>query len=263
MAEYDERRAEQWSRLQAQRSETFGPATEMMLDLADLRIGNRVLDVAAGTGDQTLLAAGRVGPSGYVLATDISTNMLNVAADAVRRAGLTNVETRVMDGENLDLDSDSFDAVICRFGLHNLPDPAKAVRGMRRVVKPGGKVVALDRSTVGKNPYEGVPNIVAHRRGGTMRPMFALSEPGVFENVFKEGGFRDVAVHTISTQRRFPSRAEVLRRLKEGPLGEPIAKLPDAEREQAWAEVEQQMCRFEGPNGLELPGEVLIGVGTK
>jgi len=262
MAQWDER-AEQWSRLQAQRSETFGPATEMMLDLANLRAGNRVLDVAAGTGDQTLLAARRVGSNGYVLATDISTNMLNAAADAARRAGLTNVETRVIDGENLDLDAGSFDAVICRFGLHNFPDPPKAVRGMRRVVRPGGKVVALERSTVEKNLYEGIPNMVAHSRGGTMRPMFALSEPGVFENVFKEGGFRDVAVHTISTQYRFPSRAEVLRRLKDGNLGEPIAKLPDAEREQAWAEVEQQLRRFEGPNGLELPGEVLIGVGTK
>ncbi len=259
MANWDER-AERWSRLQAQRSETFGPATEMMLDLADLRIGNRVLDVAAGTGDQTLLAAGRVGPTGYVLAIDLSTNMLNSAAEAVRRAALTNVETRVMNAESLDLDTDSFDAVICRFGLHSF---LKAMRGMRQVVKPGGKVVALERSTVEKNPYEGLPSAVAHRWGGTMRPMFALSEPGVFENVFKEGGFRDVAVHSISTQHRFPSRAEVLRRLKDGNLGEPIAKLPDAEREQAWAEVEQQLRRFEGPNGCELPGEVLIGVGTK
>ena len=96
-----------------------------------------------------------------------------------------------------------------------------------------------------------------------MRPMFALSEPGVFENVFKEGGFPDIAVHTISTERRFPSRSEVLRRLKDGNLGEPIAKLPDDEREQAWAEVEQQLRRFEGPNGCELPCELLIGVATK
>ncbi len=66
MAKWDER-AEQWRRLQAQRSEIYRPATEMMLDLADLRTGNRVLDVAAGTGDQTLLAARRVGPTGYVL----------------------------------------------------------------------------------------------------------------------------------------------------------------------------------------------------
>ena len=69
----------------------------MMLDLAEVRTGSRVLDVAAGTGDQTVMAAQRVGPTGYVLATDISSSMLKVAADAARAAGLTNIETRVMD----------------------------------------------------------------------------------------------------------------------------------------------------------------------
>ncbi len=263
MAGFDSQSAERWSRMQAERSETLGPATEMMLDLADLRTGNRVLDVAAGTGDQTLLAAQRVGPSGYVLATDISTSMLNAAADAVRRVGLTNVETRVMDGENLDLDADSFDAVICRIGLHTFPDPPKAVRGMRRVVKSGGKVVALLYSTAEKNPDLGVPATVAHRWGGTMRTMFALSESGVLENAFRAGGFPDVGVHTVSTQRRFPPSAEIIRRLEGSEAGRYIAKLGDAEREQAWAEVEQQLLRFKGPNGWEFPRELLIAVGTK
>jgi ubiquinone/menaquinone biosynthesis C-methylase UbiE len=86
---------------------------ETMLDLANLRAGCRVLDVAAGTGEQTLLAARRVGPTGYVLATDISASMLNLAAQAIRDAGLRNVETRVMDAANIEVKADSFDAVIC------------------------------------------------------------------------------------------------------------------------------------------------------
>ena len=90
MANWDER-AERWSRMQAQRGEVYGPATEMMLDLANLRNGNRALDVATGTGDQTLLAAGRVGPTGYVLAIDLSTNMLNAATDA--ESGKADLET--------------------------------------------------------------------------------------------------------------------------------------------------------------------------
>ncbi len=262
MANWDER-AERRSRTQAERDKVYGPATEMMLDLADLRTGNRVLDVAAGTGDQTLLVARRVGPNGYVLATDLSTNMLNAAAEAVRKEGLTNVETRVMDAENLDLDADSFDAVICRLGLHAFLNPPKVLRGIRRVVRPGGKVAAFVLSAVGKNPYHGVPLTVAHRLGSTVPPLFALSDPGVLENAFRDGGFPDVAVHTVSIQRCFSSSAEVIRILKDDTPGRYIARLGDAEREQAWAEVEQQMCRFEGPNGLELPGEVLIGVGTK
>jgi ubiquinone/menaquinone biosynthesis C-methylase UbiE len=92
--------AERRNRGRARRGEIQGPATQMMLDLAEVRTGSRVLDVAAGTGDQTLLAAERVGPTGFVLATDISASMLKLAADAAREAGFTNVETRVMDAEN-------------------------------------------------------------------------------------------------------------------------------------------------------------------
>ena len=83
--------AERRSRGRARRAGLQGPATQMMLDLAEVRSGGRVLDVAAGTGDQTLMAAERVGPTGYVLATDISASMLKLAADTAREAGLTNV----------------------------------------------------------------------------------------------------------------------------------------------------------------------------
>ena len=104
-------------RTRQRRTQSHGPATEateLMLDLADLQPGGRVLDVAAGTGDQTVLAAQRVGPTGYVLATDLAAKMLEIAAQAARDAGLTNVETRVMDAQQLDLAPDSFDAAISR-----------------------------------------------------------------------------------------------------------------------------------------------------
>ena len=143
--------AEQWQRGKVQRDEINASANEMMLDLANLRAGSRVLDVAAGTGDQTILAARRVGPTGYVLATDLSASMLNVAAEASRNVGLTNIDTRVIDAENIDLDADSFDAVICRMGLMLFSNPVKALTGMHRVVKPAGKVVALVWSDQEKN----------------------------------------------------------------------------------------------------------------
>ncbi len=263
MAEWDAERVEQWVRSQAERDETFGPATEKMLDGANIKAGYRVLDVAVGAGGSTLLAARRVGPNGHVLAIDTSANMLNAAAEATQGAGLTNVETRVMDGENLDLDGDSFDAVICRFAMHQFSSPPTALREMHRVVRPEGKVAALVYSTVEKNPYRGVPMTVAHRLGGTMpRSQFVLGEQ-VLEDTFRDGGFPEVAVQTVSIQRRFSSSAEVIRRLKDDMPGRYIAALGDAEREQAWAEVEQQMRRFEGPNGCEVPGELLMGVGTK
>jgi len=263
MAQWGADWAERWMSSQAKRSDVYEAATERMLDLVDLRTGNRVLDVAAGTGEQTLLAAQRIWPSGYVLATDSSTDMLNIAADAARRAGLTNVGTRVMDAENLDVEADSFDAVICRLGLHLFSDPPKALRRMRRVVRPGGKVAALVFSAAEKNPFEGVPRQVAQRRRRRMSPVFVLGEHRLVEDIFRNGGFSRVSVHAVATYRRFSSSTEAIKNLQDDFHGRTIAELPGAEREQAWEEVQQQLRRFEGPNGCELPGELLIGVGSK
>ena len=148
--------ADWWSAGQAARQQIYGAATEMMLDVAGVQAGSRVLDVAAGTGESTLMVARRVGPTGHVLAADDSASMLKVAAEAARKAGLTNVETRVMNAENLELDADSFDAVICRNALMLFPNPAKALTEMRRVVKPGGKVAVMVFSAVERNPYHGI-----------------------------------------------------------------------------------------------------------
>jgi SAM-dependent methyltransferase len=236
----------------------------MMLDLADVRSGSRVLDVAAGTGDQTVIAAQRVGPTGYVLATDVSASMLKLAADAAREAGLTNVETRVMDAGNIDLDADSFDGVICQLGLFLFSDPANVLRGMRRVVRPRGKVAALVFSTAEKNPYQGITLGVAHRFGSAPLPLFSLGETDVLEDTFRGSGLRDVTVRAISIRRHFSSTAEMIGRLKEtAVIRGPIEKLDAAQREQAWAEIERQFSQVEGPNGIDVPGEFLIGAGTK
>jgi ubiquinone/menaquinone biosynthesis C-methylase UbiE len=220
--------------------------------------------VAAGTGDQTLIAAQRVGPTGYVLATDVSASMLKLAADTAREAGLTNVETRVMNAENIDLETDFFDAVICQLALFLFSNPTQVLRTMRRVVRPGGKVAALVFSTTEKNPYQGIPLGVASRFGSPPLPLFSLGETRVLENTFKESGLRDVTVRAVSVRRHFSSTEEMIRRLKETAfLRGPIEKLGEAQREQAWVEIELQFSQLEGPNGVDVPGEFLIGAGTK
>ena len=263
-------RAESWRRGKRLRGEVFGPATEMMLDLANMRVGDRVLEVAAGTGDLAIMIARRVGPNGYVLATDVSTSMLNVAAEAVLNAGLTNVETRVMDAENIELDADSFDAVICRMGLMLFSKPVKTLIGMHRVLKPAARVFALVWSTEEKNPYRGVPLAIVRRIGNNLTEepglrLFALGKPGVLEETFRAAGFLDAAIYTVPTQWRFPSTAEAVRFMKDSYPGlqHLMTQLSETERELAWTEIEQQLSQFEGPDGFEAPGEVLMGVGTK
>jgi len=264
--------AEQWHQGKSHRAEVSGSANAMMMDLANLRAGSRVLDIAAGTGDQTLLAARCVGRTGYVLATDVSASMLEIAAKMVRNVGLTNVDLRLMDAQKIDLDRDSFDAVICRMGLMLFSDPIKALVGMRNVVKPSGKVVALVLSSEEKNPFLGIPLGVARRAAKIASPetgrpgVFALSSPGALEEVYRRAGFADIAVHAASLRRRFRSMDDTLyslRALSPFFLHDFVTNLSDRGRGMFWQETARQLRQFEQPNGFEIPGEALICVGTK
>jgi ubiquinone/menaquinone biosynthesis C-methylase UbiE len=133
-------------------------ATETMLGMSEVGPGARVLDAAAGAGGQTIAAAKRVGRTGYVLATDISPNILEFASQAAQQEGLTNVQTRVMDGEELEgLEKDTFDAVSSRVGLIYFPDRQRALTGMLRALKPGRKMVAVVYSTSENNKFFSIP----------------------------------------------------------------------------------------------------------
>lgn len=252
--------------------EWLGEATEVMLDMAGVGPGSRVLDVAAGAGGQTLAAARRVGPDGYVLATDISSNILEYAAGAAREAGLTNVETRVLDGESLEeLEEGSFDAVTSRIGLIYFPDQQKALSGMLRALRPGGKVTAIVYSTAENNKFFSVPVSIIRRRAQLPPPLpgqpgpFSLGNPGVLEEVYRKAGFRDAQTQLIPAPLRMASAAECVRFEREsfGALHQMLPGLDEAEREAAWAEIEQELGKFEGPDGFEGPCELVIGTGVK
>ena len=263
--------AEAWRRGAAMRAQSVGLATDVMLDMANLVIGSRVLDVAAGTGEQTILAARRVGPTGSVLATDIAANMLEIAAEAARQAGLSNVTIRVMDAQQLDVDPDSFDAAISRLGLMFVPDLSAALAGIRRALKPGGRLAAIVMGSAERCRYFALPVEIACRHA--RRPasaldrigLFSLGGPGVLDATLTNAGFSNVTVQAVPTRRWYPSRADALEDRKNScpEVGELMADLSDAEREMAWSEIEQAIGQFEGPNGVEVSGEVLVGAGTK
>jgi SAM-dependent methyltransferase len=249
----------------------LGPATELMLDMAGIGRGHRVLDVAAGAGDQTLQAAERVGPTGYVLATDISDNILDFAAHNAREAGHGNVETQVLDGEDLDVPAGTFDAVISRVGLIYFPDQQKALAGMKRALKPGGRVAAIVYSTADNNRFFSIPVSVIRRRANLPPPVpgqpgpFSLGGPGVLEETFRKAGFRDVTSRTIAAPVRMPTAADCVRFEKEsfGALHQMLAGLDHAGREAAWHEIEQELSCFETRAGFEGPCEMIVAVGSK
>jgi ubiquinone/menaquinone biosynthesis C-methylase UbiE len=263
--------AEGWRHGATKRAQSLGLATETMLNMANLVIGGRVLDVAAGTGEQTILAARRVGPTGSVLATDIAAKMLKVAAEAAHQAGLSNVTTQVMDAQQLDVEPESFDAAISRLGLMFIPDLPAALAGIQRALKPGGKLAAIVKSSAEKSRYFALPLEIACRHA--RRPastldrigLFSLGSPAVLEAAFTKAGFTSVTVQAVPTRRQYSSRAEALqdRRNSCPEVGELMADLSDTEREIAWSEIERAIGQFEGPNGVEVSGEVLVGAGTK
>lgn len=264
--------AEAWSRWSPILAEWLGPATETMLDMAGIGPGSRVLDVAAGAGDQTLAIARRVGPSGYVLATDISSNILEFASSSTRAAGLTNVETRVMDGENLDeLEADSFDAVISRVGLIYFPDQRKALAGMRRALKPGGRIAAIVYSTAENNRFFSIPISIIRKRAQLPPPLpgqpgpFSLGGPGVLEAAYRQAGFRDIQIRVLPAPLRLASASECVRFEREsfGALHQMMSGLSEAEREDTWQEIERELGQFERAEGFEGPCELVVGAGVK
>ena len=132
-----------WRRWNPTLDRWYGEATRQMLDLARIQPGQRILDIAAGAGEPAVSAAERVGPGGYVLATDISEGIVELALQVARERGLKQIETRAMDGEKLDLPDASFDAVLCRLGLMYMPHPVTALREWRRALRAGGRVASL------------------------------------------------------------------------------------------------------------------------
>lgn len=264
--------AEAWHRWGPTLAEWLGPSTETMLDMAGVGEGSRVLDVAAGAGEQTIVTARRVGPDGHVLATDISSNILDFAAAEAAKTGLKNVEIRVMDGENLDeLDDDSFDAVISRVGLIYFPDQHKALTGMLRVLKPGGGIGAIVYSTPDKNPFFSIPIGIIRRRAALPPPLtgqpgpFSLGAAGVLEEAFLTAGFRDVETRVVNAPVRMSSAAECVRFEREsfGALHQMMSSLSEAEREETWQEIEQELKQFETGDGFEGPCEMIVGSGIK
>ncbi len=265
--------AERWHRWGPALEEWLGQATEAMLDMAEVAPGARVLDVAAGAGGQTIAAAKRVGSAGYVLATDISSNILEFASAAAQEEGLTNVETRVMDGEELEeeLEEESFDAVICRVGLIYLPDQQRALTGMLRALKPGGKIAAIVYSTPENNKFFSIPVSIIRRRAQLPPPLpgqpgpFSLGGGGVLEEAYRQAGFREVRTQLVTSPLRLSSAAECVRFEREsfGALHQMLSGLPASVRGAVWEEIEEELRQFEGADGFEAPGEMVVGAGVK
>jgi SAM-dependent methyltransferase len=267
-----DKHAQGWNDHSAQIGDWLREATDAMLAMSEVVPGARVLDVAAGAGDQTHDIARRVGPAGSVLATDLSPAILEFAKDKARRAGYGNVEIQAADGENLNVLDASFDATVCRLGLMFFPDPGKGLREMFRALKPGGRACTMVFSTPDRNPcvtilistalkHAGLPPRDPYQPGG----LLSLGKPGLIDGLFRQAGFVQVATTKLAAPFKLPSAKDYLDfiRSSASPILQILGRLDDAQRTAAWAEMESKLQAFNGPGGWEGPNELLLTVGRR
>jgi ubiquinone/menaquinone biosynthesis C-methylase UbiE len=243
--------AEAWKARAEERRRNMAAMTEAMFEAARIGPGARVLDLGTGTGDTALLAAERVGPNGRVVATDASPAMAEAAREAVEQAGAANVTVRVMDASAIDVDAEAFDAVIARQVLMFVDRP-RALAGVLRALRSGGRLGAAMWGPLAKNRFHGSAIEAARARGGWGEPApemvraFSVEDPSLWKRWLEEAGFADVSVQEVPGERRFASPEEALAAMKDSPIHrEPIERLPEAVREEAWREV-AGVCRAMG-----------------
>ena len=246
--------------------------TEAMCSMAGIQAGARVIDVAAGAGDQTLVIAQRVGVQGHVLATDLSPAILALAQDNAARAGFMQVETRVADGEDLGVAERSFDAAVCRLGLMFFPDPLQGLREMYRALRPAGGVCTMVFSCPEKNPCLAILMSTALKHAGlpardpfVAGGLLSLGRPGHIGGLFKSAGFTDVATMAVDAPFRLPSVDHYLAfiRSSASPILQILGQLDPAAAEAAWSEMRERLTVFNTLDGWAGPNELLLTAGRR
>jgi ubiquinone/menaquinone biosynthesis C-methylase UbiE len=263
--------AEAWYKWDPAINNWLGKPTDEMIKLAGIAPGHHVLDIAAGAGGQSVAVARMVGETGYVLASDISPNILSYARRMACKAKMYNIETRAMDGEHLDCKDESFDAVISRVGLIYFPDQLQALKEMHRVLKPGGKIAHIVYSTADKNSFFSIPVSIIRNRAKLPPPApgqpgpFSLGADGAILKLYSEAGFKNNHSVKVNSPVRMSSAKECVQFEKDsfGALHQMMKNLSEEEKQSVWAEIEKQLTSFESDKVFTGPCEMIVAVGEK
>lgn len=234
----------------------FEPWAGVLVDIAGVGTGDRVLDVACGTGVVSRVAAGRVGPGGRVCGLDVNEDMLAIA----RRAS-ADVEWRQADASRTGLPDASFDAAFCQQGLQFFPDRLAALREIHRVLAPGGRAVIATwcAAADGDAGYAPIAEALQRHRPddpdppGFIAAIFGLSDGTEVTRLAEAAGFADVSVERRTRTVRFPSaEAWVEAFLGAAPVPS-LSKLAPAARAAVVADAAAALEPYVAPNGLAFP----------
>lgn len=258
--------AESWHDWTPRMREWYAPATKLMIDWSRLESGSRVLDIAAGDCDQSIEIARIIGPKGYVLAIDVAEDLLKIGLEAAREAGYENIETRVMDGGNLVLPDNSFDAVVCRFAFMYFSDPLHSLAGIHRVLKPNGHFSLVVYGDNGSPEFSTAVSTVRKYLGLTVEQAAAhsLGEAEGLRALLGKGGFDNIQIKSLDLPIRMTSSEECVRYLQatSPTINELISKLSKAEKKKVWDDVDRSLKIFESEKGFELLHKVIVAAGS-
>jgi SAM-dependent methyltransferase len=263
--------APSWGEHADHADERGAAAADRMLELTAPGPGERVLELACGPGGLGLAAARRVAPGEAVL-SDVAAEMAAIAAARAHGLGLTNVQTRELDLEQIDQPDACYDVVLCREGLMLATDPARAAREIGRVLRPGGRFAVAVWGSRDRNPWLGlVFDAVSAQIGRPVPPPgvpgpFALADAGRLAAVLRDGGLKSVAVSELPVPLRASSFDEWWSRTSAlaGPLAMILAHLPEDGRRALRARLQAATAPYEtGAGRLEFPGVTLLAAGRR
>ena len=266
-----EKAAPGWAKWEKEFSAGLSAATDTLIDMAGIRTGLRVLDLACGAGSQTIHLAKLVGASCRVVACDISATMLDHVRQSAAAASLQNIEALECAADELDETLPPFDAAISRLGLMLFPSPGTALKALQHVLKPGARCAALVFTTPDNNPFLARTMAIVLSCAGKSPPkpgqpgLFALGNNGILEGMMRDGGLIQVETKLVTASLNLPSASDALEMMREafGAYRAVVADLSDAEKSKAWNEVYECLKQFEGVDGFGAQFQFIIGVGAK
>lgn len=239
------------------------PAQDRLMEMAALQAGERVLDLACGTGLVTFRAAAAVGPGGSVMATDISEEMVRHIQGAAAAQDTGHVNARRAHAEEAVFEAASFDAALCALGLMYVPDPVAALREMRRVLKPAGRAVVAVWGARRNCGWADIFPIVDSRVHSEVCPMFF--QQGTGDNLRTDmtaAGFTNIEVDRLSTVLEYDSADAALgAAFVGGPVAMAYSRFDEQVRADAHAEYLESIERFKQGSGYAIPGEFVVARG--
>lgn len=250
--------------------ESASVVSERLVELAAVEEGSRVLDIACGYGEPTLTAARKTGPSGSVVATDLSAEMLAYGRERAAAAGIDNVEFVESAGAALDFPEDSFDAAVSRWGIIFEPEGEATAARVRGFLKPGSKMAISSWGSPERVPFLSIPMRTAMQRLGVDPPRpgtpgpLSRPTPETLADLLEGGGFSDVEVESLNIVFDFESPEEFTTFLKEiaPPLTAMINPHPQEVQDETWAAIAEAVRGHTGEGGrLSLTNEVLLAHG--